>query len=167
MRTVSSFWILGARVYTLSHDFARNARNRKNWLREKIWILKALTRAASTRRFLRCLIALPGAILIMNDKIPRTDQKWNARHAIEFFANQSSPVGCFYQLGASSTSTGKVLTNFIQTYTTSGNPQCSVACNNQNFNFYGTVNVGTTSVDCYCGDILNFVSMYFPRITPL
>lgn len=26
--------------------------------------------------------------------------------------------------------------------------QCSIACNSQNFNFYGTVNEGTTSVDC-------------------
>lgn len=88
-------------------------------------------------------------------------------HAIELFANQSSPVGCFYQTGVSSTITGKVLANFIQTYTTSGNPQCSVACNSLNFNFYGTVNVGTTSVDCYCGDTLNFVSTYFPRLDPL
>lgn len=70
-------------------------------------------------------------------------------------------------MGASSTSTGKVLTNFMYTYTSSGNAQCSVVCNNQNFNFYGTVNVGTTSVDCYCGDTLNFVSTYFRRLHPL
>ena len=80
--------------------------------------------------------------------------------AVELFADPSAPVGCFYQLGASSTGSGKVLTNFIKTYTTAGNAQCSVVCNSQNFNFYGTVNVGTTSVDCYCGDTLNFVSTY-------
>lgn len=68
-------------------------------------------------------------------------------------------LGCFLQTGTSSTSTGKVLTNFIATYTTSGNAQCSAYCNSVNFNFYGTVNVGTTSVDCYCGDVLNLVSI--------
>ena len=76
-------------------------------------------------------------------------------------------MGCFFQSGASSTSTGKVLTSFIQTYTTSGNVQCSAVCNSQNFDFYGTVNVGTTSVDCYCGDTLNFVSTYCPRLITL
>ena len=91
----------------------------------------------------------------------------SARKGDVYHANQSIPVGCFYQSGTSSTSTGKVLTNFIQTYTTSGNVQCSTACNSQNFNFYGTVNVGTTSVDCYCGDTLNFVSKYFPRLSLL
>nr|AUW30787.1 hypothetical protein [Cladonia uncialis subsp. uncialis] len=50
-------------------------------------------------------------------------------------------LGCFYQIGTSSTpTTGKVLSNFIATYTTSGNTQCSTYCNSQNNNFYGVTN---------------------------
>lgn len=68
-------------------------------------------------------------------------------------------LGCFYQTGTSSTpNTGKVLSNFIATYTTSGNIQCSTYCNSQNNNFYGVTNTGT-SVDCYCGDTLQFVTI--------
>ena len=68
-------------------------------------------------------------------------------------------LGCFYQTGTSSTpTTGKVLSNFIATYTTSGNTQCSAYCNLQNNNFYGVTNTGT-SVDCYCGDTLQFVTI--------
>ena len=68
-------------------------------------------------------------------------------------------LGCFYQLGTSSTpTTGKVLSNFIATYTTSGNTQCSTYCNSQNNNFYGVTNTGT-SVDCYCGDTLQYVTI--------
>ena len=68
-------------------------------------------------------------------------------------------LGCFYQTGTSSTpTTGKVLSNFIAAYTTSGNTQCSAYCNSQNNNFYGVTNTGT-SVDCYCGDTLQFVTI--------
>ncbi|KAK0513497.1 hypothetical protein JMJ35_004483 [Cladonia borealis] len=68
-------------------------------------------------------------------------------------------LGCFYQTGTSSTpTTGKVLSNYITTYTTSGNLQCSAYCNSQNNNFYGVTNTGT-SVDCYCGDTLQFVTI--------
>ena len=68
-------------------------------------------------------------------------------------------LGCFYQLGTSSTpTTGKVLSNFIATYPTSGNTQCSTYCNSQNNNFYGVTNTGT-SVDCYCGDTLQYVTI--------
>ena len=68
-------------------------------------------------------------------------------------------LGCFYQTGTSSTPTiGKVLSNYITTYTTSGNIQCSTYCNSQNNNFYGVTNTGS-SVDCYCGDTLQFVTI--------
>ena len=68
-------------------------------------------------------------------------------------------LGCFYQSGTSSTpTTGKVLSNFITTYTTSGNTQCSTYCNLRSNNFYGVTNTGT-SVDCYCGDTLQYVTI--------
>lgn len=68
-------------------------------------------------------------------------------------------LGCFFQAGTSSTPTvGKVLNNFIATYTTSGNVQCSTYCNSQNNNFYGVTNTGS-SVDCYCGDTLQYVTI--------
>ena len=105
--------------------------------------------------------------LIVKQQGSRLRRERDRYYATELLANYVAPVGCFYQLGGSSTSTGKVLNTFIQTYTTSGNAQCSIVCNSQNFNFYGTVNVGptsTTSVDCYCGDTLSFVSTYIPRL---
>lgn len=72
----------------------------------------------------------------------------------------ASPVGCYYQQYASSTTSSKVLSSFQRTYTSGANLGCSVLCNNQNFNFYGLVNTGTgTNVDCYCGDTLNYVTI--------
>ena len=124
---------------------------------------------SSLDKILRCLMLFLEPNLSW--LIRRLD--WNSQNKkdetwvmLSSFANPFVPVGCFYQLGASSTSTGKVLSSFIQTYTTAGNIQCSVVCNSQNFNFYGTVNVGATSVDCYCGDTLNFVSTYWPDSSP-
>ena len=68
-------------------------------------------------------------------------------------------LGCFYQMGTSSTpNTGKVLRNFVATYNTSGNVQCSTYCNSQNNIFYGVTNTAS-SVDCYCGDTLQFVTI--------
>ena len=72
---------------------------------------------------------------------------------------QNISVGCFYQSGASSSTVGKVLSTFQQTYTIGGNTNCSKTCNSQNYNFYGVVNTPTTTVDCYCGDTLNFISI--------
>ncbi|KAL2043931.1 hypothetical protein N7G274_003451 [Stereocaulon virgatum] len=68
-------------------------------------------------------------------------------------------VSCFYQTGTSSSSSGKVLSNFIATYTSNANFQCAAACNSLNNNFYAVTNVGTVSVDCYCGDVLSFVTV--------
>ena len=74
--------------------------------------------------------------------------------------DENFEVGCFYQTGASTSTSGKVLTNYQKTYTSGANLNCSVVCNNQNFNYYGLVNTGTsTNVDGYCGDTLNFVTV--------
>ena len=62
-------------------------------------------------------------------------------------------------MGTSSTpNTGKALRNFVATYNTSGNVQCSTYCNSQNNIFYGVTNTAS-SVDCYCGDTLQFVTI--------
>ena len=68
-------------------------------------------------------------------------------------------LGCFYQTGLPSVSTGKVLSSFQTTYTTNINAQCSAACLALGTTFFGTVNNGTTSGDCYCGNTLNYVTV--------
>lgn len=65
-------------------------------------------------------------------------------------------LGCYAQTGASSSTSGKALSNFQATYTTLGNSQCSQTCRLGNFNYYGTVNVGSASVDCYCGNAIRY-----------
>ena len=55
---------------------------------------------------------------------------------------------------------GKVLSTYRATYSSGANANCSVLASNQNINFYGLVNTGTgTNVDCYVGDVLNFVTI--------
>ena len=66
--------------------------------------------------------------------------------------------GCFYQTGTTTTSTGKVLSNYINTYSGNANAQCSTFCLGGGYTFFGTVNNGTTTADCYCGNTLNYVS---------
>ena len=39
-------------------------------------------------------------------------------------------------------------------YTTLGNSRCSETRRLGNFNYYGTVNVGSASVDCYCDNAI-------------
>lgn len=64
-------------------------------------------------------------------------------------------LGCYYQ-----SATAKVLSNFQQTFNASINAQCSVICNTLKFNFFATVyNALTSSGDCYCGNILNLVTV--------
>lgn len=69
-------------------------------------------------------------------------------------------LACFYQTGSSTNTLGRVLSSYINTFTASANAQCSVICNTQAYNFFGTVNTNTTTpgVDCYCGNTLNFVT---------
>ena len=70
-----------------------------------------------------------------------------------------SYLGCFYQTGLPSITTGKVLSSFQTTYTTNINAQCSATCLALGTTFFGTVNNGTTSGDCYCGNTLNYVTV--------
>ena len=67
-------------------------------------------------------------------------------------------LGCFYQSGTSSSTSGKVLSTFITSYSTRANTQCSNVCNSQLYNFYGTVSTGSAT-DCYCGNIVNYVTV--------
>ena len=77
----------------------------------------------------------------------------------------SALLAFFYQNGSPITATGRVLTTYINTFTASAsasaNAQCSVICNTQAYNFFGTVNtnLSTPSVDCYCGNTLNYVTV--------
>ena len=68
-------------------------------------------------------------------------------------------IGCFYQSGTTTTTTGKVLSNFEAVYTGSANTQCATICLAGSFTFFGVVNNGTTSGDCYCGNSLNYVTV--------
>ena len=69
-------------------------------------------------------------------------------------------LGCFYQQGAATSTSGKVLKAYQQTYTTGANVGCASVCNNLNANFYGVVTTRTgNNTDCYCGDALNFVTI--------
>lgn len=72
-------------------------------------------------------------------------------------------LGCFYQ-GSS-----KILSNYQQNYPTSINNQCSVVCNAQGYNFFGTVFLGGLVVaagECYCGNALNYVAVLNLGIGP-
>ena len=72
-------------------------------------------------------------------------------------ASSASGMIPVYQTGTSAVTSGRVLATYIHTFSSSGNSQCRSVCHSLNVNFYGTVNVGTTTpmVDCYCGDTLN------------
>jgi len=65
-------------------------------------------------------------------------------------------LACFYQTGSSTNTLGRVLSSYINTFTASANAQCSVICNTQAYNFLG--NQHEHGVDCYCGNMLNFVT---------
>lgn len=64
-------------------------------------------------------------------------------------------LGCYYQ-----SSTSKVLSTFQTSYSVGINTQCSVVCNTQKFNFFGTVyNAATSTGECYCGNTINSVTV--------
>ena len=68
-------------------------------------------------------------------------------------------LSCFYQSGSPTVTSGRVLATYIASFTANANLQCSVVCNAQVYNFFGTVNSNATSVDCYCGNTLNYVTI--------
>jgi len=65
-------------------------------------------------------------------------------------------LACFYQTGRSTNTLGLVLSSNINTFTASANAQCSVICNTQAYNFFGSQH--EHGVDFYCGNTLNFVT---------
>ncbi|MCJ1476180.1 hypothetical protein MMC13_004845 [Lambiella insularis] len=65
-------------------------------------------------------------------------------------------LGCFYQTGTTTSTTGKALSTFEAVYTGNANAQCSSTSLAGGYTF-GIVNNGTSAGDCYCGNTLIYV----------
>lgn len=67
-------------------------------------------------------------------------------------------VGCYVHSGIKTSTTGLALSNYVASYPTTANDQCRKTCSAASWNYFGTVNVGTTTVDCYCGNQIQYVT---------
>ncbi|KAF2170264.1 hypothetical protein M409DRAFT_19867 [Zasmidium cellare ATCC 36951] len=67
-------------------------------------------------------------------------------------------VGCYVHTGTRTSTTGLALNNYTTTFAATGNDQCRQRCAAGNWNYFGTVNVGTATVDCWCGNGINYVT---------
>ncbi|KAI4721021.1 hypothetical protein E4T48_02637 [Aureobasidium sp. EXF-10727] len=68
-------------------------------------------------------------------------------------------LGCYVQTGSSTVTTGRALPAFQATYTSQANSRCSSVCLSLNYVYFGTVNQGTASVDCWCGNSITYVTV--------
>ncbi|KAK5767514.1 hypothetical protein LTS12_002355 [Elasticomyces elasticus] len=67
-------------------------------------------------------------------------------------------LGCYVQTGSKTSSTGLALPSFQATYSTLVDSSCSQVCASKSFIFFGTVNTGTATADCWCGNNLAYVT---------
>lgn len=67
-------------------------------------------------------------------------------------------LGCYVQTGSRTSTSGLALSSFRATYTTFVNSQCATNCYNAGFIFFGTVNIGSTGADCWCGNGIAYVT---------
>jgi hypothetical protein len=68
-------------------------------------------------------------------------------------------LGCYVQTGSSTVNTGRALTSYQGTFTGQVDSRCSNTCLTLNYVYFGTVNQGTTSADCWCGNSINYVTI--------
>ncbi|THX47804.1 hypothetical protein D6D11_06294 [Aureobasidium pullulans] len=68
-------------------------------------------------------------------------------------------LGCYVQTGSSTVTTGRALTSYQGTFTGQVNSRCSSTCLTLNFVYFGTVNQGTSSADCWCGNAISYVTV--------
>ncbi|THX88208.1 hypothetical protein D6D04_00466 [Aureobasidium pullulans] len=68
-------------------------------------------------------------------------------------------LGCYVQTGSSTVTTGRALTSYQGTFTGQVNSRCSSTCLTLNFVYFGTVNQGTNSADCWCGNAISYVTV--------
>lgn len=67
-------------------------------------------------------------------------------------------LGCYVQSGTRTSSSGIALPSWQATYTSQANSQCISACSANLFTYAGTVNVGYSTVDCWCGNAIAYVT---------
>ncbi|KAK3073776.1 hypothetical protein LTR53_004356 [Teratosphaeriaceae sp. CCFEE 6253] len=67
-------------------------------------------------------------------------------------------LGCYVHTGSKTSTTGIALSSFQATYATLVDSTCSRTCLTANYIFFGTVNTGAATADCWCGSTLNYVT---------
>ncbi|KAL1583775.1 hypothetical protein WHR41_07128 [Cladosporium halotolerans] len=68
-------------------------------------------------------------------------------------------LGCYVHTGSPSVTSGRALPAYQTSYPTLANSKCSAACLGQGTIYFGTLNVGSTTVECWCGNQIAYVTV--------
>ncbi|QIW96076.1 hypothetical protein AMS68_001594 [Peltaster fructicola] len=101
--------------------------------------------------------AVPSLTYATSDWCPRSTRQPRSSPA-GTPGNTFDYIGCFVQTGSPTTLPGRALAFYAGSFGTYGNTQCSLTCKNAGYIFFGSVNQGLTSVDCWCGNSVSFVT---------